>query len=51
MNEGGSPVEAELKFYGQDYKLVMDAVKGEEFQTGTPIKIEAHGARWLRLEK
>jgi beta-galactosidase len=51
MNESASSVEVELKFYGQEYKFMMDAVKGEEFETGRPVKIEAHGARWLRLKK
>jgi len=51
LNESNSDVSAELNFHDREYKIMMDAVNGTEFKIGSPLKIEANGAIWLRLVK
>lgn len=47
----GNQTDAFLKFKNYKYRKIVDAISGEEISAGDPIRIDAHGARWLRYEK
>ncbi|WP_154857180.1 beta-galactosidase trimerization domain-containing protein [Cyclobacterium xiamenense] len=51
LNEQAETVQARLDIAGPNYTAMEDAVSGETLPMDAPVTIEAHGARWIRMQK
>ncbi|WP_375583529.1 beta-galactosidase trimerization domain-containing protein [Cyclobacterium xiamenense] len=51
LNEQAEPIDASLAIETPTYVEMEDAVSGEKIPLHAPVRIKAHGARWLRMQK
>ncbi|WP_209331367.1 beta-galactosidase trimerization domain-containing protein [Lunatimonas salinarum] len=51
LNQHSQDISANLEINGIQYTSMRDAVSGEELPMDKPVRLAAHGARWLRMEK